>query len=235
MEHSCARRHCTMKAFFSTLVSPKRGKNRRGSKPPEAEDEKTSTRGDERRHSTNSNDEAVEIRIDDRRSSGDSVGSSGRWAHRVEVGHSGFNLSSPDGRVTMVGSGNFGVQACSKEDFMQIQTSVMDAFARAEAKFGDDEEFAGEIESEIDILFDEFEQLKELLVRAQHGDCDTDIERDVTRLKRRIQDIVVRINEADHEYCLRRDSRSGSSSDSEGAEAGADTRWIGALRDAPTT
>jgi hypothetical protein len=224
---SCAQRHGTMKAFFSNLVSPKRVKNRR-SRPAQPE---AASCGGERRSSINSN-EAVEIRIDDRRSSGDSGGSKGRWAHRVEVGHSGFNLSSPDGRVAIVGSGNFGVQACSKEDFMQIQTSVMDAFARAEAQFGDDEEFAGEIESEIDILFDEFEQLKELLVRAQHGDCDTDIERDVTRLKRRIQDIVGRINEADNEYCLRRGIRSGGSSDdeSEGADAGAATRGIGALR-----
>ena len=57
----------------------------------------------------------------------------------------------------MVGAGNFGLLACSRDDFMQIQTSVMDALSRAEAQFGDDEEFADAIMEEIDRLFDEFE------------------------------------------------------------------------------
>ena len=102
---------------------------------------------------------------------------------------------------------------------MQIQTSVMDAFARAEAQFGEDEEFAEEIEEEIDVLFDEFEQLKDLLMRAQRGDCDTDVERDVVRLKTRIHDIVGRINERERECALRKGNKSPSSS--EGDEAGA--------------
>jgi len=140
------------------------------------------------------------------------------WAESVEVGRAGFSLSSPDGRTQIVGSGHFGVLACSKEDFMQIQTSVMNAFSRAEARFGDDEDFAEEIEGEIDILFDEFEQLKDILVAAQRGECGTDVERDVTRLKTRIHGIVCRINEHDVE-CSRKTSSSGPTEDSDGLEA----------------
>lgn len=103
---------------------------------------------------------------------------------------------------------------------MQIQTSVMDAFARAEAQFGEDEEFAEEIEEEIDVLFDEFEQLKDLLMRAQRGDCDTDVERDVVRLKTRIHDIVGRINERERDYALRKGNKSPSSSEGDDAGAG---------------
>ena len=105
---------------------------------------------------------------------------------------------------------------------MKIQATVMDAFARVEAQFGVDEAFAEEIESEIDILFDEFEQLKELLVRAQHDSCGTDYERDVTRLKSRIHDIVDRINASEQEYCQRKGERCSSpSTGSESEEAGA--------------
>jgi len=158
---------------------------------------------------------AVEICIDSRRNSPQQA-----WAESVEVGRAGFSLSSPDGRTQIVGSGNFGVLACSKEDFMQIQTSVMNAFSRAEARFGDDEDFAEEIEGEIDILFDEFEQLKDILVAAQRGECGTDVERDVTRLKTRIHSIVCRINERDVE-CSRKTSSSGPTEDSDGEEASA--------------
>lgn len=103
-----------------------------------------------------------------------------------------------DGRSHMVGAGNFGVIACSKEDFMQIQTSVMDAMCRAEA-FGDDSEFAEALLQEIDLLFDEFEMLKQLLVRAHSGDTDLSIEHDALPLKQKLQrsvnDIVSRIVE----------------------------------------
>lgn len=195
-----------MKGFFTKLLSPSR-RPRRSSRPAVPEDEPR-----------RSSDGAVEIRIDPRRFS--PTADSMRWAEPVsDVGQAGFGLASQDGRVAIVGSGNFGVQACSKEDFMQIQTSVMDAFARAEAQFGEDEGFAEEIEEEIDVLFDEFEQLKNLLMRAQRGDCDTDIERDVIRLKTRIHDIVGRINDREREYALRKGRKSPSSS--EGDEAGA--------------
>jgi hypothetical protein len=106
--------------------------------------------------------------------------------------------SSDDARGYVVGAGNFGVLACSKEDFMQIQTSVMDALERAERQFGDDDEFAEAILQEIDLLFDEFEILKQLLVRANRGDNDANIERDARGLKQKLQlginDIVARIN-----------------------------------------
>lgn len=185
-----------MKGFISKFISPSR-RPRSSSRPADPAD------GDARRNSTGCQS-VLEIRIDERRNSPPQDG--GRWAQKTgafrgnDVGHSNFGLASSDGRITIVGSGNFGVQCCSKEDFMQIQTTVMDAFARAEAQFGEDEEFAEEIEGEIDILFDEFEQLKELLVRAQRGDCDTDIERDVVRLKSRIHDIVGRITTDDREH-----------------------------------
>ena len=195
-----------MKDFLTKLLSPSR-RPRRNSRQADPEDEPR-----------RSSDGAVEIRIDARRFS--PTADSGRWAEPAgEVGQAGFGLASQDGRIAIVGSGNFGVQACSKEDFMQIQTSVMDAFARAEAQFGEDEEFAEEIEEEIDVLFDEFEQLKDLLMRAQRGDCDTDVERDVVRLKTRIHDIVGRINERERECALRKGNKSPSSS--EGDEAGA--------------
>jgi hypothetical protein len=81
---------------------------------------------------------------------------------------------------------------------MQIQTSVMDALERAERQFGDDDEFAEAILQEIDLLFDEFEMLKQLLVRANRGDNDANIERDARGLKQKLQlginDIVARIN-----------------------------------------
>jgi hypothetical protein len=81
---------------------------------------------------------------------------------------------------------------------MQIQTSVMDALERAERQFGDDDEFAEAILQEIDLLFDEFEILKQLLVRANRGDNDANIERDARGLKQKLQlginDIVARIN-----------------------------------------
>ncbi len=113
---------------------------------------------------------------------------------------------------------------------MQIQTTVMDAFARAEAQFGEDEEFVEEIEDEIDILFDEFEQLKELLVRAQRGDCDTDVERDVVRLKSRIHDIVGRINTREHDYCVRKGKMTARSSDSSGSDEATAGRRIEKLQ-----
>ncbi len=177
----------------------------------------------------------LEIRIDERRNSPPQA-DSGRWAEPAgafrghDVGHSNFGLASTDGRIAIVGSGNFGVQCCSKEDFMQIQSTVMEAFARAEAQFGDDEDFAEEIESEIDILFDEFEQLKELLVRAQRGECDTDIERDVIRLKARIHDVVGRINEREHDYCARKGKMTARSCESSGSDEVDAGRRIGTLR-----
>ena len=67
---------------------------------------------------------------------------------RAEVGHSGFGLLSGDGRVAMVGSGNFGLMACSQHDFMQLGVSVMDALTRAEA-FKDDDDFADAILEEV--------------------------------------------------------------------------------------
>jgi len=219
-----------MKGFFSKLISPPR-RPRRGSRPAEPDD------GAAQRDSTGSQG-MLEIRIDERRNSGSPPqADSGRWAEPAgafrghDVGHSNFGLASTDGRIAIVGSGNFGVQCCSKEDFMQIQSTVMEAFARAEAQFGDDEEFAEEIESEIDILFDEFEQLKELLVRAQRGECDTDIERDVIRLKARIHDVVGRINEREHDYCARKGKITARSSGSSGSdEVDTGRRSIGKLR-----
>ena len=208
-----------MRGFIASLVSPAR-RQRCTSRPDnELESPAHGDTAGERRASFSG--DAVDIRIDQRRHSPPQDGGrAGPSAEAVEVGHSGFGLWSQDGRVAIVGSGNFGVPSCSREDFMQIQSSVMDAFARAEAQFGDDDEFAGEIESEIDVLFDEFGQLKGLLVRAQQGHCDTDIERDISRLRGRIHDIVARINLRDTENCMRRGSEPGSS-DSSDDEAGA--------------
>ena len=216
-----------MKSFISKILSPSR-RPRRGPRPAEPRPAEPDD-GGARRNSADSQS-MLEIRIDERRNSPTMDGD--RWAHPTgvfrghDVGHSNFGLASLDGRVAIVGSGNFGVQCCSKEDFMQIQTTVMDAFARAEAQFGEDEEFVEEIEDEIDILFDEFEQLKELLVRAQRGDCDTDIERDVVRLKSRIHDIVGRINASEHDYCVRKGKMTARSSDSSGSDEATTGREI---------
>ena len=213
-----------MKSFFTNLLSPDK-RRRRIHRSAESEAAK--------RNSMDSQT-ALEIRIDPRRNS-PPKNEPQRWAQPAgffgdsDVGRANYGLASTDGRTAMVGSGNFGVQACSKEDFMQIQTTVMDAFARAEAQFGDDEEFAEEIEGEIDILFDEFEQLKEILVRAQRGDCGTDVERDVVRLKSRIHDVVGRINDREREFAMRKGKNTSSDSSESDDEAGS-ARGIGTMK-----
>merc|ERR1712216_94004 len=88
----------------------------------------------------------------------------------------------------------------------------MDALSRAEAQFGDDDEFADAIMVEIDQLFDEFERLKQLLVRAHRGDTDASIERDALPLKQKLQrginDMVARIEERERRPTRRRKSKS---------------------------
>jgi hypothetical protein len=178
-----------MRRLFSSLIGSSKARNRRSSGPATVEG----------RFAEAESDDAVEILVH-RNSGGESESSgdtSNLWAFGqawAAVGESGMHISTPDGRTTVVGSGNFGVRGCSKEDFMHIQKSVMDAFLRAEA-FGDDD-LASEVEQEIDILFDEFEQLKEVLLSGERGN-DLERERDVKRLKTRIHDIVLRINERD--------------------------------------
>jgi hypothetical protein len=116
---------------------------------------------------------------------------------RVEMGSPA--PSEHDCQMTMIGAGNFGLPTCSKEDFMQINSSMMDALSRAEAQLADDDEFAEAILAEIDLLFDEFEMLKHLLVRAHRGDTYAHIERDALPIKQKLQlginEIVSRINE----------------------------------------
>jgi len=172
-----------MRGFFSGLVA----RRQRGGLPAEVEAGGRTSWGSshgERGEKTPSPD--LDVRIDIRRDSPP-------WAQP-----GGSPEPCEDGRTQMVGAGNFGVMACSKEDFMQIQTSVMDALERAEAQFGDDEEFAEAILQEIDLLFDEFELLKQLLVRAHRGDADATIERDALPLKQKLQlginDILARIH-----------------------------------------
>ena len=177
-----------MRRLFASLIGSSKARSRRSSGPATVEE----------RFAEAEADDAVEILVH-RNSGGESSGDTSNsrafgqaWA---AVGESGMHISTPDGRTTVVGSGNFGVRGCSKEDFMHIQKSVMDAFVRAEA-FGDDD-LAAEVEQEIDILFDEFEQLREVLLSGEGGN-DIERERDVKRLKTRINDIVLRINERDN-------------------------------------
>ena len=175
-----------MRRLFSSLIGSSKVRSRRSSGPATVEGRFAEAEADD--------DDAVEILVH-RNSGGESSCDTSNsrafgqaWA---AVGESGMHISTPDGRTTVVGSGNFGVRGCSKEDFMHIQKSVMDAFVLAEA-FGDDD-LATEVEQEIDILFDEFEQLKEVLLSGEGGN-DLERERDVKRLKTRINDIVLRIN-----------------------------------------
>jgi hypothetical protein len=99
-------------------------------------------------------------------------------------------------QVHMVGAGNFGVMACSRDDFMEIGASVMDALSRAEA-FQDDDDFADAILVEIDALFDELGVLKQMLLDAHASTDGTSIARDVLPLKEKLQrgvnDILARI------------------------------------------
>jgi hypothetical protein len=175
-----------MRRLFSSLIGSSKARSRRSSGPATAEG----------CFAEAESDDAVEILVH-RSSGGESENSGDTSNSRVvgrawaAVGESGMHISTPDGRTTVVGSGNFG---CSKEEFMHIQKSVMDAFVRAEA-FGDDD-LATEVEQEIDILFDEFEQLKEVLLSGGRGN-DLERERDFKRLRTRISDIVLRINERD--------------------------------------
>ena len=186
-----------MRGFFSGLVS----RRQRGGTPVEYAGERTAENGG--RNSRGSSHGSfrcslpgspeLDIRIDARNSP--------PWAKPEYV--------ADEGRTQMVGAGNFGVLACSKQDFMQIQSSVMDALCRAEAQFCDDEEFSGALLQGIDLLFDEFEMLKELLMRAHSGDTDAGIERDVLPLKQKLQlginDIVSRIVERENQPRRRRE------------------------------
>ena len=227
-----------MRGFFSGFVSRRR---RQGLVSVEAAAERRSSRG-----STNgSTSPDVDVRIDIRRDS--PPGGVEAWAHAAHedvgahddegagrsamVGAGNEDVGAHDyegaGRSTMVGAGNFGVLACSKDDFMQIQASVMDALSRAEAQFGDDDEFADAIMEEIDVLFDEFEMLKQLLVRAHRGDTDASIERDALPLKHKLQHgingIVARIEERERRPAhSKRKSRSRRhAADAAGAADGA--------------
>lgn len=174
-----------MRRLFSSLMGSSKARGRRSSGPVTAEG----------RFAEAEADDAVEILVHrnsgGEENSGDTSNSRAVGRAWAAVGESGMHISTPDGRTTVVGSGNFG---CSKEEFMHIQKSVMDAFVLAEA-FGDDD-LATEVEQEIDILFDEFEQLKEVLLSGERGN-DLERERDFKRLKTRINDIVLRINERD--------------------------------------
>ena len=208
-----------MRGFFSGFVSRRR---QQGLVPVEAAAERRSSRGSS--NLSTSPDVDVDVRIDIRRDS--PPGGVEAWAHAVheDVGvHDGEGA----GRSAMVGAGNFGLLACSKDDFMQIQTSVMDALSRAEAQFGDDDEFADAVMEEIDVLFDEFEMLKQLLVRAHRGDTDASIERDALPLKHKLQQgingIVARIEERERRPAhSKRKSRSRRhAADAAGAADGA--------------
>jgi hypothetical protein len=180
-----------MRSFFSGAMLRR--------KPSATEPEQAGNRGSRGSSGSKSPDDCVCIDI--RRDSPPAE----LWAHPPAC-------ASGNGRSTMVGAGNFGLLACSKDDFMQIQTSVMDALSRAEAQFGDDEEFADAIMEEIDRLFDEFEMLKQLLVRAHRGDTDASIEQDALPLKQKLQlginDIVARIEERERQPVRRRKSKS---------------------------
>lgn len=212
-----------MRSFFSGVMSRR--------KPSASEPAQAGNRDSRGSNGSRSPDDCV--RIDIRRDSPPAGGE--LWEHPPADAEE----DSGDGRSTMVGAGNFGLLACSRDDFMQIQTSVMDALSRAEAQFGDDEEFADAIMEEIDRLFDEFEMLKQLLVRAHRGDTDASIEQDALPLKQKLQlgiyDIVARIEEREQRPVRRRKGKSrrhAAAGEAESAGRGIDKLTVEGADDA---
>jgi len=81
------------------------------------------------------------------------------------------------GSAVMVGGGNFGTSACTKEDFMLLQVRMNHTIDRAEARLersprSDDSAFETMFESRVDELCNQFEDLKSLLVDAHNAGQD---------------------------------------------------------------
>mmetsp|Transcript_10874 Transcript_10874/g.21856 ORF Transcript_10874/g.21856 Transcript_10874/m.21856 type:complete len:181 (-) Transcript_10874:99-641(-) len=102
----------------------------------------------------------------------------------------------------MVSGHDFGIPACTRDDFMELQVSVSKAFERAEERAGrsspssGDEEFAHEVSEEIDTLCDDLEALKDLLVKADANPVNrSEVEGEVMRLKQQIRNILEDLDE----------------------------------------
>ena len=81
------------------------------------------------------------------------------------------------GSAVMVGGGNFGTSACTKEDFMLLQVRMNHTIDRAEARLersprSDDSAFETMFEGRVDELCNQFEDLKVLLVEAHNTGQD---------------------------------------------------------------
>ncbi|KAJ1468207.1 hypothetical protein T484DRAFT_1856139 [Baffinella frigidus] len=94
--------------------------------------------------------------------------------------------------AVMVGGGNFGTSACSREDFMLMQVRMTDTIDRAEARLersprSDNSAFeamCAEFEEQVDALCNQFEDLKALLVDHNTGrDGSARVVSDSLRLK----------------------------------------------------
>jgi len=95
--------------------------------------------------------------------------------------------------AVMVGGGNFGTSACSREDFVLMQVRMTDTIDRAEARLersprSDNSAFeamCAEFEEQVDALCNQFESLKALLVDAHTtgSDGNARVVEDSLRLK----------------------------------------------------
>jgi len=95
--------------------------------------------------------------------------------------------------AVMVGGGNFGTSACTREDFVLMQVRMNHTIDRAEARLersprSDDSAFEAMFEEQVDTLCNEFEHLKVLLFDAHNSGLDGSarVVQDSLRLKNSI-------------------------------------------------